>query len=49
VRHISTNKDILDKVPQSIKMYFQTVFSLGSIFEFEKAKETFAQSEYQQR
>jgi len=49
IRSISTDKDVLDKVPLSIDMFFQTILSAGSMVEFEKAKEAFAQSQYLQQ
>jgi len=49
MRCISTDKDVLDKVPQRIDMCFQTILSAGSTVEFEKAREAFAQSPYQQK
>jgi len=49
MRRISTDKDILDKVPQSIEMCFQTILSAGSTVEFVKARQAFAQSLYQQK
>jgi len=42
MRGINTDKHVLDKVPQSIEMCFQTLLSAVSMVEFEKARETFA-------
>jgi len=49
LKRISTDKDVLDKVPQSIEMCFQTFVSACSMVEFEKSREAFAQSQYQQQ
>jgi len=43
IRRISTDKDVLDKVPPSIEMCFQTILSAGSTVEFEKPREAYAQ------
>jgi hypothetical protein len=49
LRRVSTDKDVLDKVPQSVEMCFQTILNAGSTVEFEKAREAFAQNQYQQK
>ena len=49
IRHVSTDKGILDKVPPSIKMCFQTILSPGSTVEFETTREAYAQGQCQQK
>ena len=48
MRHVSTDKDVLDKVPPSSEMCFQTIVNAGSTVEFEKTREACAQGQYQQ-
>jgi len=43
IRRVSTDNNILNKVPPSIEMYFQTIFSPSSTVEFEKTREADAQ------
>ena len=40
IRRVSTDKDVLDKVPPSIEMCFQTILSASSTVQFEKTWET---------
>ena len=49
VRHISTDKHVLDKVPPSIEIYFQTILSASSTVEFEKTREAYAPAQCQQK
>ena len=47
IRHVSMDKDVLDKVPHSIEICFQTILSAGSIVEFAKTREAYVQGQYQ--
>jgi len=49
IRHASTDKDVLDRVPLSIKMFFRTILSAGSRVEFEKTREAYAQGQSWQK
>ena len=49
MRRVSTDKDVLDKVPPSIEMCLQTILNAGSTVEFEKTREAYAQGKYQQK
>jgi len=43
----STDKDVLDKVPTSIEMCFNTIANAGSTLEYERGRETYARTEFQ--
>ena len=49
IRRVSTDKEILDKVPASIETCLQTILSTGSTVEIEKTRETYPQGQYQQK
>ena len=49
IRRVSIDKDVLDRVPASIEMCFQTILSAGSTVEFQKTREAYAQGQYQQK
>ena len=41
IRRVSMDKDVLDRVPPSIEMCYQTIVSAGSTGEFEKTREAY--------
>jgi len=43
----STDKDVLDKVPTSIEMYFHAMANAGSTLECKWGRETYARTEFQ--
>jgi len=45
----STDKYTLDKVPTSIEMCFHTIANTGSTLECERDRETYAQTEFQNK
>jgi len=46
---ISTDKDVLDKVPTSIEICFHTIAKAGSTLEYERGRETYARTEFQHK
>jgi len=46
---ISTDKDVLDKVPPSIEMCFHAIANAGSTLEYEWGRETYARPEFQHK
>ncbi|KAF8422309.1 hypothetical protein BGX38DRAFT_1279835 [Terfezia claveryi] len=46
---VSTDKDILDKVPASTEICFQAIANAGSQVEYEKVREAHAQSQFHQK
>jgi len=45
----SIDKDVLDKVPASIEMYFHTIGNAGSTLEYKRGREKYAWSEFQHK
>jgi len=45
----STDKNVLDKVPTTIEMCFHTITNVGSTLEYEKGRETYARTEFQNK
>jgi len=45
----STDKEVLYKVPTSIKMCFHTIANAGSALECERGRETYAQTDFQHK
>ena len=45
----SNDKDILDKVPTSIEIYFHAIANAGSTLKYERGRETYARTELQHK
>jgi len=45
----SIDKDVLDKVPASIEMYFHIIANAGSTLEYKRSREKYARTEFQHK